>query len=226
MKREDKAYSLGPYSKIRGEEQWIRLTEGCPHNCPWCREPTEFKVFDIPKIERNRVGVMDMNLLAKPESLQLIKDLGQITVKGKVVYYKMICGVDYRFLTQENALALKKSRFRCPHIAWDNHLDQQWKIKAALDTLEAVGWKKHEMMVFMIANHPLISFKETMRKFLCCVRWGVQVDFCVYDNQIKSPWISIGWTEDEITQAQWLEHRCNKIVRYGSFDPEVKDEKS
>jgi pyruvate-formate lyase-activating enzyme len=71
-----KPYSLGPYSKIKGNKQAIRITEGCVWNCPNCHEPTEIKIFGIPKIERNEVLIFDMNLLCKPEALEIINLLG------------------------------------------------------------------------------------------------------------------------------------------------------
>ena len=43
-------YSYGAYNKIKGDQQWIRISEGCIHNCPWCYEPTDLKVLEL--IER------------------------------------------------------------------------------------------------------------------------------------------------------------------------------
>ena len=65
-------YSLGPYNKVKGDQQWVRITEGCPWNHEYCYEPTEIKVFGIPEIIRNKVGIMDMNLLCKPEALDIV----------------------------------------------------------------------------------------------------------------------------------------------------------
>ena len=66
-------YSYGAYNKFNKEEQWIRITEGCPHNCPYCYEPQKIKIFGIPEIVRNDVKIMDMNLLCKEEALDIIK---------------------------------------------------------------------------------------------------------------------------------------------------------
>lgn len=114
-------YSYGPYNKFNDIEQWIRITEGCPHNCPYCYEPQIIKTFVIPKIIRTKVKIMDMNLLCKKEALQIIRTLGEKKVDGKVVYYELICGLDYRFLTPQIADALKKYRFKRIRIAWDWH---------------------------------------------------------------------------------------------------------
>ena len=67
----DLPYSKGPQNIITPEYQVIRLSEGCPWSCPWCREPKEigdnWKIFDIPEIVRRDLRITDMNLLAKPE---------------------------------------------------------------------------------------------------------------------------------------------------------------
>lgn len=114
-------FSYGAYNKFNDTEQWVRLTEGCPHNCPYCYEPTKLKVFDQTKIEivRNKVKIMDMNLLCKPEAETIIIGLGLWKVKEKVVHYELICGVDYRFLTNKIALELRNARFENIRMAWD-----------------------------------------------------------------------------------------------------------
>jgi len=90
-------YSYGAYNKFDENEQYIRITEGCPNNCPYCYEPTEIKVFEIPEIVRNDVKIMDMNILCKGEALSIINHLGSQKVNNRVVYYQLICGVDWRF---------------------------------------------------------------------------------------------------------------------------------
>lgn len=139
-----KPYSYGPYNKFNSKEQWIRISEGCPHNCPVCHEPTQIKWFGVPEIIRNKVKIMDMNLLCKKEALQIISELGEKKVNGKVVHYQLICGIDYRFLTQEIACALKRSRFQRIRLAWDWYYKDQLKIKDAIDIL--LNWlptKRH-----------------------------------------------------------------------------------
>ena len=60
-----KLYSKGAYNKIDGDEQWIRLSEGCPHKHPYGAESfenKEIKLFEIPEIIKNKVRILDMNL--------------------------------------------------------------------------------------------------------------------------------------------------------------------
>jgi hypothetical protein len=127
-----KPYSYGPYNVVRGKEQRIRITEGCPNNCPQCYEPTEIKIFKIPPIVRNKVSISDMNLLCKPEALTLIRVLGCQRVNDKVVTYELICGIDHRFLTQEIADELHNNRFIKIRLAWDGPYADQRRIKKAV----------------------------------------------------------------------------------------------
>lgn len=213
-------YSYGAYNKFDDKEQWIRITEGCPHNCPYCYEPQKIKIFGIPEIVRNKVKIMDMNLLCKHESLKIIKDLGKIRVKKRVVYYELICGIDYRFLTQKISDALKKSRFNNIRIAWDWFYKDQRKIKKAIDMLIKSGFKPHDIMIFMICNWK-ISYNENCKKLDLCKIWNVQVADCYYDNQTSPNIIPIHWTDKEIKSFRSKVRKHNQLVNF-KIDPEVR----
>jgi len=213
-------YSYGPYNKFNDTEQWIRITEGCPHNCPFCYEPQEYKIFGIPEIVRNKVKIMDMNLLCKEQAAEIIKTLGQKRVDGKVVYYELICGVDYRFLTPKMAELLKKSRFKNIRIAWDWTMREQYKIRDAIKMLIKAGYKKKEIMVFMICNWK-ISYEECCRKLDLCKIWNIKVCDCYYDNQTSPNIIPIYWSDQEIKDFRKKVRKHNQLVNF-KIDPEVK----
>ncbi len=213
-------YSYGAYNKIVGDRQRIRITEGCPHNCPFCYELTEVKIFDIPELKKNIVEISDMNLLYKKQALKIIEDLGRKKVNGKIIYYELICGVDYRFLNQKIANALKKSRFRKIRLAWDWLMKDQYKIKDAIDMLKKGGYIANRIMVFIICNWD-IPYKECCKKLDLLKIWGVQVSDCYYDNQTFPNVIPIGWTDD---QNKGFRKKCRKHNQLVNFriDPEVK----
>lgn len=215
-----KPYSYGPYNKYNENEQWIRITEGCPHNCPFCYEPQEIKVFGIPEIIRNNVKIMDMNLLCKKEALEIIEELGKKRVNGKVVYYELICGIDYRFLTQEIANALKQNRFIKPRIAWDWFLQDQYAIKDAIEKLVKAGYKRKEIMVFMICNWK-IPFEVNCRKLDLCKVWNVKVADCYFDGQVFPNVIPIYWTDEQNKTFRKMVRKHNQLVNFG-IDPEIK----
>jgi len=216
----NKPYSYGSYNKYDDKEQWIRITEGCPHNCPFCYEPTEIKIFEIPEIVRNDVKIMDMNLLCKPKALQIIKELGSKQVNKKVVYYELICGIDYRFLTQEIANELKKNRFKNIRIAWDWFLRDQYAIKDAVNKLLKAGYKRNDIMVFMICNWR-IPYEMNCKKLDLCKVWNVKICDCYFDGQISPNIIPIYWTDKQNKTFRNKVRKHNQLVNF-RIDPEVK----
>ncbi len=212
-------YSLGPYNKFDDKEQWIRITEGCPNDCPYCYEPKEFKIFGIPDIVRNEVKIMDMNLICKKESFDILKQLPE-KLNGKIVNYELVCGIDYRFFTYEYAFILKQKHFKKIRIAWDWFMKEQYKIKDAIDFLKKVGYKKNEIMVFMICNWK-VPYEECCRKLDLCKVWNVQVADCYYDNQKFPNVIPLHWTDDQNKSFRSKCRTHNQLINFG-IDPEVK----
>jgi len=214
-----KPYCYGSYNKFNDEEQWVRLTEGCPNNCPFCYEPTEIKVFGIPKIVRNNVKIMDMNLLCKKEVLNIIVELGKKRVNNKVVHYELICGIDHRFLSHALAFALKENRFQKIRLAWDWHYKDQYDIKLAIDKLLMAGYKANDLMVFMICNWR-ISYDENCEKLDLCKVWNVKVCDCYFDGQVSPNIIPIFWTDGQIKDFRRKVRKHNQLVNF-KIDPQI-----
>ena len=216
-------YSKGPTNIITDDYQVIRLSEGCPNKCPWCFEWREigndWKIFPVPDIVRNELRIIDMNLIAKPEALSIIKSFKDIKVNNKLVRPWLVCGIDYRYLTIEIAYALKENKFINIHFAWDWHYSDQKKIKNTVNILKKVGYR--EITIFMICNHPAISYRENCKKLDLCKYWGVKVNDCWYDNQISPKIIPIGWKYDDIKKFRLSVRKHNQIVNFG-IDPELK----
>jgi len=219
-------YSKGPQNIITPDYQVIRLSEGCPHKCPWCREHVEigdnWKIFDMPEIVRRDVRITDMNLLAKPEALEIINQFQDIRVDNRVVKPWLVCGIDYRFLTPEIAQALKDNRFVKIHLAWDWRYSDQKKIKKAVDCLKKVGYRK--ISIFMVCNHPAVSYKENVKKLNLCKYWNVQVADCYFDNQISPNIEPIGWDLLDIKRFRKDVRRHNIITNFG-IDVEPNNKK-
>lgn len=216
-----KPYSYGPYNKIRGDKQAIRITEGCVNNCPQCYEPTELKIFGIPKLERNHVLIYDMNLLCKPEALSIIEQLGKISVNDRTVKYELVCGIDYRFLTQEIAYALHHYRFKRMRYAWDGPYKDQFKILRGLTMLLKAGYRQKEIMIFMCVNYR-ISYDECCKKLDLCKVWGIKVCDCIYDGQTIHHVIPMFWTMKQIHDFRSKVREHNILVNLG-YNPEVAE---
>ena len=211
-------YSYGYYNKIVGDRQAIRITEGCPNNCPYCYEPTEIKIFGIPEIVRNHVLIYDMNLLCKPQAKEILKELANKRVDEKVVYYELVCGIDYRFLTQELSDLLKVARIEKIRLAWDWFYKDNRKIKNAIYMLLKSGYKPNDIMVFMICNWN-ISYEENLKKLDLCKVWNVQVADCYYDNQTSPNINPIEWNYEQIHDFRHKVRKHNQLVNF-KVDPE------
>ena len=162
---------------------------------------------------------MDMNLLCKKNALNILKVLPE-KVNGKVIYYELICGIDYRFLTSEIAEVLKYKRFRKIRLAWDWGYKDQYKVKEAIDILLKVGYQPREIMVFMISNWK-IPFDECCAKLDLLKVWGVEVADCWFDNQRSPNIIPINWSDQQIKGFRKKCRKHNQLV-FNRFDPEVK----
>jgi hypothetical protein len=215
-------YSYGSYDKSDKTEQWIRITEGCPNQCPYCYEPREFKVFGVPPIVRNSVKIMDMNLLAKPEAVGILQGLPEFIGK-KRIQYEMICGLDYRFMTHEIAMLLREKNFQRPRIAWDWNFSEQKRIKDAISMLTKSGYDPKEIMVFMICNWR-IPYKENCLKLDLLKVWNVKAGDCYFDNQTFPNVQPIHWRIEELVAFRAAVRKHNQLILFG-IDPEYKPDK-
>lgn len=213
-----KPYSYGPYNKVRGNKQAIRITEGCCWNCPNCYEPTEIKIFGIPEIKKNHVLIYDMNLLCKPEAIKIIEELGLRRVNNKVVYYELVCGIDYRFLTQELASLLHINRFKKIRLAWDGSYKEQKKIKAAIKLLENALYKRKEIMLFFLCNYK-IPYDENLLKLDLAKVWNVKVCDCYFDGVVFPHVTPRYWIMQECVDFRKKVRKHNQLINFG-IDPE------
>lgn len=211
-------YQRGSYDKSDEKEQWIRLSDGCPNGCKFCYAPRDLQFYGIPKILRNDVKIMDMNLLQQPNALAVIRYFGSRKVNKKVVYYELVCGIDWRILTQETADELHKNRFVRIRIAWDYGLSHQYKIKDAINMLVKAGYKPRKLTIFMICNWET-TYVENLKKLDLCKVWNVKVADCWYDNQLSPNIKPIHWTEEQIRKFRSRVRKHNQLVLFG-IDPE------
>ena len=217
-----KPYSKGSYNKFDDHEQYIRISEGCPNGCPYCREKyenPEIKILKpIPEIVRNDVKILDMNLLCHQEALYIIQTLGYVRVDGKVVHYELLCGIDHRFLTYQLADALKQSRFRNIRIAWDFGFGMQIKIGDAVKMLLNAGYSNKDITIFMICNWKT-PYEECLMKLDLCKVWNVKVADCYFDNQLSPNIKPIHWNVEQIKDFRRKCRKHNQLINF-RIDPE------
>jgi len=213
-------YHIEFYNEIRGDEQRIRLGEGCPNNCKYCSAPKELISYDIPEIKRNKVTIMDMNFLYNPKHKQRIKDLGSKKVNNKVVYYELICGLDYRNLDQETANLLKENRFINIRFAWDHKIDEQMKIKDCYNKFLKAGYKKENLMCFIICDWE-IPFNECFLKLMLLKNWNICVSDCWYNNVTPPNYQCNYWLLIECKLFRALCALHNQNIKFGIY-PDLK----
>lgn len=222
---ETKPYARGSYNKCDTKEQWIRLSEGCPNNCEFCRESEECGqnpiYLTIPSIVRNKVKIMDMNLIYKDRAIDIINGLGNCKVDNKVVYYELICGIDWRFITQEKANALKQNRFVNIRFAWDHTLYHQMKIKDCIKMLLKAGYKPKELSCFIICDWK-ITYEDCLRKLDLLKIWNVKVNDCWFNNVISPNFQCNHWTLEQCKDFRKKCRKHNQMVLFG-IDPELKE---
>ena len=216
-----RSYSTGPYNKMNDTEQWIRLSQGCPNNCDFCYEPPQRIVFPVPVIERNLIKIMDMNFISQQCVISRIRYLGTRKVNKKVVYYELVCGIDYRYMYYEVAEALKKARFIKIRLAWDFDYKDQFKIRNVIKMLTKVGYRPRDLTIFMICNWK-ISYEECLQKLYLCAIWSVKVADCYFDGQISPNIEPIGWTSDQIKDFRKRVRKHNQLINFG-IDPELRE---
>ncbi len=112
-------YSL--YPELTKDTAYGFLTRGCPNNCPFCivcakEGRKSYKVADLSEWwhGQKNIELMDPNLLASRDHMDLLRQLQE--AKAKINFNQ---GLDARFLTEENILAINKLRLKEIHFAWD-----------------------------------------------------------------------------------------------------------
>jgi len=215
-----KPYDFGEKNITKDGIQVIRISEGCPNQCPYCAEPSKIKWFGVPEITSNKVRLVDMNLLCKQQALETIKEFGEKLVNDKVIYYELTCGIDFRFFNYEFAKALKNSRFKRIRIAWDFGFEHQYKVSDAIKLLEKVGYRPNDIMVFMIANWR-VSYEVCKEKMDLCKVWNVKIGDCYYDNQTFPNVKPIFWDTLHLVDFRRRIRKHNQEVNF-KIDPEFK----
>ena len=135
----------------------------------------------------------------------------------------MLCGVDYRFLTQEIAVALKQARFKNIRLAWDHSFNLQKIIKEKTTFLLNAGYSPRNIMIFIICNWK-ITYEDNLKKMDLCKIWNFQMADCYFDNQLSPNIKPIHWTEEQIKSYRKKVRKHNQMINF-RIDPELKENK-
>jgi len=215
------------YNKINDTEQWIRLTDGCFRNCWNCYAPQDRKVYDLPEIVRNKVVFLDMNFLwAHPNPEQILQELSEKRVNGKVVYYDFYCGLDFTLLNQDRINLCKKARigwfsnkrkwYSGLRIAWDRGINEQIQMQRFAKALKRGGYDPRYSQCFMLCNGK-IPYSECEEKLRILLRWNIGVRDCWYNNQRRGSVDPIYWTKEQCIKFGRLCRDHNHLINRGIY---------
>jgi len=207
-----------PYEQ-KEDYQVTKITKGCPHNCPYCYSD-DFEVVNLPMpFNRNKVLLVDENILAHPNILTVLDDLRKTRVNGKVIHFEAVCGFDFRLLDEDKAFALKRARFVKPRIAWDGGVLQDHdSIDYALNILQTAGYHASDISVFVLTNWK-VSYADCLLKLEYLKRWGVKINDCCYNCSYDDP-IPQYWTMEEIRDFRRRARKHNQLINFRGYDPE------
>ena len=215
-------YHSEPYNKSDDVEQWIRISDGCPMNCPFCYCPQDLKYYGIPKIIRNQVNILDFNILAQPNRKEIFKELAEKRVNGTKVYYHLKSGLDKYYIGDKIAKLIKQARIKKIYLAWNWEYKKEFiPLYDAVKSLLKVGYKKKEINVYIVCNWR-IPHSECIKKLDVLKIWGIDVFDCYYDNQTFPNVIPLYWTYQELKSFR---NKCRKhfqLIKFNGYDPELK----
>ncbi|MCD4759818.1 radical SAM protein [archaeon] len=190
----------------------IQFTSGCPNACSYCYEPKEMKYYD-PEIPTDKeVQILDMNFLANPRAVEILKSLP----KKK---YEFVCGIDYRRLTQEIADLMKEKGFIKVRWAWDYQFGLQKIQKKTYQMFIKAGYNPKSLSVFILVNWK-IPYVDCVKKLDLLKVWNVKVNDCCWDGGYKLA-KPVYWTPEQIKKFRKMCRKHNQYVNFG-IDPEFK----
>ncbi len=176
-------YSL--YPTLTKETAYGFLTRGCPRGCPFCivgakEGRRSRKVADLAEwwTEQRTVKLLDPNLLACPDHLEL---LGQLAESGALVDFTQ--GLDARLLTEDNIRALNGIRIQEIHFAWDR-VEERETVLAGLELYKRLGRKNRHGMwgtVYILTNYDT-TLSEDLDRVYRLIGMGYDPYVMVYNK--------------------------------------------
>jgi len=212
------AIARTPYEQ-KEDYQVTKLSTGCPHNCPYCFSD-DFKIVRPPvPFNRNRVLLVDENILAHPDIVSMLENFSKMRVGGKVIYFEAICGFDFRLLDLDKAFALKRARFIKPRIAWDGGVLQDHdSIDHILNILQTAGYRASDISVFVLTNWK-VSYADCLLKLEYLKSRGVKINDCCYNCSYDDP-IPQYWTMEDIKDFRRRARKHNQLINFRGYDPQ------
>lgn len=142
------------------------MSRGCPRGCPFCivagKEGRQSrKVADLSEFrsKEHYLKLMDPNILACPDSLDLLQQLVDTRVRVDINQ-----GLDARLLNPENIALINSLNTEMLHFAWDNPRDTKCRDNLALFA-ESNPLKPRRRRVYVLTNYWSTFDQDLMRVY-------------------------------------------------------------
>ncbi len=206
------------YINVLIKMEKIQFTKGCPNQCQYCYEPKEMEYYG-PKIPNEDFQILDMNFLANPDCEKILKKLRRFEGRKELV-----CGVDYRILTQDICGRLYLANFIKIRWAWDySFVSGQRKHNRVWKMFLKAGYKSKELSVFILANWK-IPYVDCIKKLDLLKIWNVKVNDCCFDGGYKKVYNNespMFWKLEDIKRFRKMCRKHNQMILF-KIDPELK----
>ena len=189
------------------------LTRGCSRACPFCcvsekEGKHSRKVADLSEWwsgQRN-VKLLDPNLLACPEHLEL---LGQLARSGAYVDFTQ--GLDARLLNEDNIAAVNQVKLKGIHFAWDSVREEE----AVLRGLKLyAGLARRRPHGKFGTVYVLVNYDSTMEENLHRIYTLRELNY--------DPYVMVYDKPNAPQEIRWLQRWCNNIRIFRST-PDFRD---
>lgn len=203
-------YSL--YPELTQETAYGFLTRGCPRGCHFCIVAKKegrraHKVADLCEWwngQRN-LKLLDPNLLACPEHLEL---LGQLGASG--AWVDITQGLDVRLLTPDSIARLNSCKIKEIHFAWD-HMREEAAVRRGLELYAAHATRRPHGSYGTV--YVLTNFDTTMEENLYRIYTLRDMGY--------DPYVMIYDKPNAPQEIRYLQRWCNNRLIFRS-EPDFK----
>ena len=170
------------------EKSFGFLSRGCPRACQFChvksKEGTRaHKVADLDEFWKGQkeIQIMDPNILAVPESEDLLQQLADSKAKVDINQ-----GLDARLLTEKKVEIIRKIRIIRYHFAWDNPADEDKILPKLKMFSEMIRTNRHNTTVYCLVNFNS-TLEEDLHRVYTLKGMNMQPYIMIYDKAHAEP---------------------------------------
>ena len=207
---------LPSYDILKLVDKWknwdrsiVFTSRGCIRKCQFCVVPKveggmrdeKPSIMDLIHPSHKKVTIWDNNILASPYAKSMLKELIDHGIEADFNQ-----GLDARLMDEETAGLLSDVKSKSIHMAYDWPWEGPY-IRKAIDFLDNAGYKKKNLIFYMLYNFWDAQHKkgDTPDDFLLRLKnlmtWGASVypmRFIPLDSLTRTGYVSPLWSKDKL----------------------------